>query len=163
MFHWVTGIPFDNGLHAGAYDDLTLWEQIDDGAQYTPSRKWLLMAPILLYVPATALQGLCHDQSNIVSVSSPRRITLITTLGCLLSTSQRSLSLPSFPSSLRYVSGHSPEWSTRPLTSVQLHRQRVRFLAEDASGMATPVTPSFSHTEQLKQIDPSNITEALFK
>ena len=48
MFHWVTGIPFDNELHAGAYDDLTLWEQIDDGAQYTPSKKWLITAPILL-------------------------------------------------------------------------------------------------------------------
>ena len=48
MFHWVTGIPFDNELHAGAYDDLTLWEQIDDGAQYTPSKKWLVTAPILL-------------------------------------------------------------------------------------------------------------------
>lgn len=50
MFHWVTGIPFDNELHGGAYDDLTLWEQIDDGAQYTPSKKWLFTAPILLFV-----------------------------------------------------------------------------------------------------------------
>lgn len=48
MFHYVTGIPFHSELHAGAYDDLTLWEQIDDGAQYTPSKKWLVTAPILL-------------------------------------------------------------------------------------------------------------------
>ncbi|KAF9236225.1 ORMDL family-domain-containing protein [Melanogaster broomeanus] len=53
MFHWVTGIPFDNELHAGAYDDLTLWEQIDDGAQYTPSKKWLFSAPILLFLAST--------------------------------------------------------------------------------------------------------------
>jgi len=52
MFHWVTGIPFDNELHGGAYDDLTLWEQIDDGAQYTPAKKWLFTAPILLFVPS---------------------------------------------------------------------------------------------------------------
>ncbi|KIJ69800.1 hypothetical protein HYDPIDRAFT_142411 [Hydnomerulius pinastri MD-312] len=53
MFHWVTGIPFDNELHGGAYDDLTLWEQIDDGAQYTPSKKWLVTAPILLFLAST--------------------------------------------------------------------------------------------------------------
>jgi hypothetical protein len=46
MFHWVTGIPFENDLHGGAYDDLTLWEQIDDGAQYTPAKKWLFTVPI---------------------------------------------------------------------------------------------------------------------
>ena len=48
MFHWVTGIPFENDLHGGAYDDLTLWEQIDDGAQYTPAKKWLFSVPITL-------------------------------------------------------------------------------------------------------------------
>ncbi|KAG6850197.1 hypothetical protein H0H93_016626 [Arthromyces matolae] len=51
MFHWVTGIPFEN--HGGAYDDLTLWEQIDDGAQYTPARKWLISVPIGLFLAST--------------------------------------------------------------------------------------------------------------
>jgi len=46
MFHWVTGIPFGSDLHSGAYDDLTLWEQIDEGAQYTPSKKWLFTVPV---------------------------------------------------------------------------------------------------------------------
>jgi hypothetical protein len=46
MFHWVTGIPFGSSLHGGAYDDLTLWEQIDGGAQNTPSRKWLYSVPV---------------------------------------------------------------------------------------------------------------------
>ena len=50
MFHWVTGIPFENDLHGGAYDDLTLWEQIDEGAQYTPAKKWLFSVPIVLCV-----------------------------------------------------------------------------------------------------------------
>ena len=48
MFHWVTGIPFQSDLHGGAYDDLTLWEQIDGGAHYTPAKKWLVCVPIAL-------------------------------------------------------------------------------------------------------------------
>ena len=39
----------------GAYDDLTLWEQIDSGAQYTPAKKWLTSVPILLFVPRRQL------------------------------------------------------------------------------------------------------------
>ena len=50
MFHWVTGIPFGSELHGGAYDDLTLWEQIDGGAQNTPSKKWLFSVPVVLCV-----------------------------------------------------------------------------------------------------------------
>lgn len=46
MFHWVTGMPFED--NAGAYDDLTLWEQIDDGDQYTPAKKWLFSVPVVL-------------------------------------------------------------------------------------------------------------------
>ncbi|KAL1740093.1 ORMDL family-domain-containing protein [Schizophyllum fasciatum] len=53
MFHWVTGIPFENDLHGGAYDDLTLWEQIDDGAQYTPAKKWLFCVPVALFLAST--------------------------------------------------------------------------------------------------------------
>ncbi|KZP02385.1 ORMDL-domain-containing protein [Athelia psychrophila] len=53
MFHWVTGVPFDSELHGGAYDDLTMWEQIDDGAQYTPAKKWLLSVPIILFLAST--------------------------------------------------------------------------------------------------------------
>lgn len=49
MFHWVTGMPFEGDLRGGAYDDLTLWEQIDDGAQYTPAKKWLFSVPVVLY------------------------------------------------------------------------------------------------------------------
>ncbi|KAG9122322.1 hypothetical protein FRC07_001366 [Ceratobasidium sp. 392] len=50
MFHGITGIPFDPDLHGGAYDDLTLWEQIDEGAQYTPAKKWLFTMPIGLFL-----------------------------------------------------------------------------------------------------------------
>jgi hypothetical protein len=37
-------------MHGGAYDELTLWEQIDEGAQYTPAKKWLFSVPVVLYV-----------------------------------------------------------------------------------------------------------------
>lgn len=53
MFHGVTGIPFGSDLHSGAYDELTLWEQIDEGAQYTPAKKWLLCLPIGLFLAST--------------------------------------------------------------------------------------------------------------
>jgi hypothetical protein len=60
MFHWVTGIPFGSELHGGAYDDLTLWEQIDGGAQNTPSRKWLFSVPVGLYVSPAFLPVPLH-------------------------------------------------------------------------------------------------------
>jgi len=53
IFHWATGIPFQSDLHGGAYDDLTLWEQIDGGAQYTPTKKWLITFPIILFLLST--------------------------------------------------------------------------------------------------------------
>jgi hypothetical protein len=63
MFHWVTGIPFGSDLHGGAYDDLTLWEQIDDGAQNTPSKKWLFSVPVGLCVsPPLSLQTQTHTK-----------------------------------------------------------------------------------------------------
>jgi len=53
VFHWATGIPFHNDLHSGAYDDMTLWEQIDGGAQYTPAKKWLITCPVMLFLLST--------------------------------------------------------------------------------------------------------------
>jgi hypothetical protein len=60
MFHWVTGIPFQNELNGGAYDDLTLWEQIDGGAQYTPAKKWLFSCPVALCVPPSSPPAALH-------------------------------------------------------------------------------------------------------
>ena len=48
MFHWVQGIPFE--FNSGAYDKLNMWEQIDNGDQYTPAKKFLLAVPIVLCV-----------------------------------------------------------------------------------------------------------------
>lgn len=46
------GTPFDTNQNE--YANLTLWEQIDEGQQFTPTRKFLLTFPILLY------HGLCY-------------------------------------------------------------------------------------------------------
>lgn len=52
MFHWVHGIPFE--FNAGAYDNQNMWEQIDNGDQYTPTKKFLLSVPIVLWVSSGA-------------------------------------------------------------------------------------------------------------
>ncbi|EWC48976.1 Uncharacterized protein DRE_00281 [Drechslerella stenobrocha 248] len=51
MFHYVQGIPFD--FNSGAYDNLNMWEQMDNGDQYTPSKKFLTSMPILLFLLST--------------------------------------------------------------------------------------------------------------
>jgi len=51
MFHWVKGIPFE--FNAGAYDNLNMWEQMDNGDQYTPAKKFLTFVPIVLFLLST--------------------------------------------------------------------------------------------------------------
>ncbi|CUM46550.1 uncharacterized protein AC631_05694 [Debaryomyces fabryi] len=51
MFHQVKGTPFE--FNSGAYDDLTMWEQIDNGDQYTPTKKFLMLVPISLFLIST--------------------------------------------------------------------------------------------------------------
>ena len=51
MFHYVRGIPFE--FNAGAYDNLNMWEQIDNEDQYTPAKKFLLAMPICLFLVST--------------------------------------------------------------------------------------------------------------
>lgn len=51
MFHYVRGIPFE--FNAGAYDNLNMWEQIDNEDQYTPAKKFLLAVPICLFLVST--------------------------------------------------------------------------------------------------------------
>lgn len=48
MFHLIKGTPFD--FNGGAFDNLTMWEQIDDETLYTPTRKFLIILPILLFL-----------------------------------------------------------------------------------------------------------------
>lgn len=51
MFHYVRGVPFE--FNSGAFDNLNMWEQIDNGAQYTPTKKFLLSVPISLFLLST--------------------------------------------------------------------------------------------------------------
>lgn len=51
MFHMIKGTPFE--FNGGAYDNLTMWEQIDGETLYTPSRKFLTLFPIALFLVAT--------------------------------------------------------------------------------------------------------------
>ncbi|KAG0289666.1 hypothetical protein BGZ96_006823 [Linnemannia gamsii] len=51
MLHAVTGVPFE--FTQGAYDGITLWEQIDGGDQFTATRKYLTTVPIVLFLLST--------------------------------------------------------------------------------------------------------------
>ncbi|KAI9483247.1 MAG: ORMDL family-domain-containing protein [Benjaminiella poitrasii] len=53
MFHWLQGIPSLDNNNQGAYDGLTVWEQIDDGVQFTATRKFLMTVPIVLFLLST--------------------------------------------------------------------------------------------------------------
>ncbi|KAI8989606.1 ORMDL family [Pilobolus umbonatus] len=52
MFHWLQGTPTLN-TYQGVYDGLTVWEQIDDGIQFTATRKFLMAVPIILFLLST--------------------------------------------------------------------------------------------------------------
>ncbi|KAJ1960716.1 sphingolipid homeostasis protein orm1 [Dispira parvispora] len=51
MFHAIIGTPFE--VEQGIYDGLTMWEQIDHGAQFTPTKKFLTVLPIFLFLLST--------------------------------------------------------------------------------------------------------------
>jgi hypothetical protein len=43
----MQGSPIDADM--GKYDKLTFWEQLDDGVQYTGTRKFFTAVPVLLF------------------------------------------------------------------------------------------------------------------
>ncbi len=47
----MQGSPID--LDQGKYDKLTFWEQLDDGVQYTNTRKFFTAVPLVLFLLAT--------------------------------------------------------------------------------------------------------------
>lgn len=51
FFHWKKGTPFSDDQ--GMYNRLTWWEQVDNGKQLTPSRKFLTVVPVVLYLIAS--------------------------------------------------------------------------------------------------------------
>ncbi|KAB2017040.1 hypothetical protein ES319_D08G132700v1 [Gossypium barbadense] len=55
FFHWKKGTPFADDQ--GIYNGLTWWEQIDNGKQLTPNRKFLTVVPVVLYLIASHTTG----------------------------------------------------------------------------------------------------------
>jgi hypothetical protein len=58
LLHWFRIQQFDkqniyDTSEASEEAPQTFWEQIDDGKQWTTTRKWLLVTPVLLYLMAT--------------------------------------------------------------------------------------------------------------
>ncbi|KAF7355736.1 Protein ORM1 [Mycena sanguinolenta] len=142
MFHWVTGIPFENDLHGGAYDDLTLWEQIDDGAQYTPAKKMAFHRPYYAV-------GSRHKTKSVIKLPGP---------------------ILRFLASTHYTN-YNPWLFAVNISALilvlipklpQLHRQRVRFLQDDPSGIATPETPGIPSGRSTPS-SLRDITEAHFR
>jgi hypothetical protein len=52
IIHWLKGTPFWIPGVQGRYDKDTFWEQIDDGRQYTTTRKILTLIPVTLFLLA---------------------------------------------------------------------------------------------------------------
>jgi hypothetical protein len=48
FFHCLEGVPFDT--NQGEYFQQTLWEQMDEGSQYSPSKKFLVVLPTVLFL-----------------------------------------------------------------------------------------------------------------
>ncbi|BDA45306.1 ORM1-like protein 3 [Coccomyxa sp. Obi] len=51
LLHWNKGSPVQ--MDQGKYDNLTFWEQLDDGVQNTNTRKFLTIVPVALFLLAT--------------------------------------------------------------------------------------------------------------
>ncbi|XP_059079381.1 ORM1-like protein 2 [Tigriopus californicus] len=71
FLHWMKSHPwitFDQGSNRR----LTHWEQIDHGVQYTPTRKFLTILPIMLYILASGYTRYdkIHFAINTLSLAS---------------------------------------------------------------------------------------------
>lgn len=53
MLHWNKGSPVMEDAIGGQYDQLTFWEQIDGGAQFTLNKKLFTVIPVLLFLWAS--------------------------------------------------------------------------------------------------------------
>jgi len=66
ILHWLKGSPFWLTEDQGRYDNLTFWEQIDHGRQYTRNRKLMTLVPVVLFVLASYS---CNWDFTVSSVS----------------------------------------------------------------------------------------------
>lgn len=51
LLHWNKGSPIQDDQ--GKYDSLTFWEQIDNGVQFTSTRKFFIAVPVALFLLAS--------------------------------------------------------------------------------------------------------------
>eukprot|EP00051_Salpingoeca_urceolata_P026999 m.479630 g.479630 ORF g.479630 m.479630 type:complete len:163 (-) comp21535_c0_seq1:302-790(-) len=51
-FHWLKGTPFST-FDEGEAETLTQWEQIDHGKQFSKTKKFLIVFPIVLFLVST--------------------------------------------------------------------------------------------------------------
>ncbi|EFA76698.1 hypothetical protein PPL_09449 [Heterostelium album PN500] len=68
--HWQKGLPFFFPEHQGKYTRLTLWEQIDKGKQYTPTRKFFTLVPIVLFMITLHANGISGLPFYLNAISS---------------------------------------------------------------------------------------------
>ncbi|KAI9227172.1 MAG: ORMDL family, partial [Piptocephalis tieghemiana] len=73
MFHWTLGTPFQ--YEQGDFDSMTLWEQIDQGEQYTDTKKYLTAVPVLLYF--LAIHYTAYDLTSFIIVTTCTIINMI--------------------------------------------------------------------------------------
>ncbi|KAF6774088.1 hypothetical protein AHF37_06302 [Paragonimus kellicotti] len=52
LLHWEKGSPYET-LDQGEARALTQWEQFDDGEQFSPTKKFLIVVPIVLFLLAS--------------------------------------------------------------------------------------------------------------
>lgn len=68
-------MPFSSGSDQDKYAKLTMWEQLDRGIQYSPTKKLLTAVPIILYH---------HHHHTIVSFGADKLTLLsVIVLSCL--------------------------------------------------------------------------------
>jgi len=63
VMHYITGTPGEL-QDQGEYNNLTWWEQLDDGTSWTNSRKALMLIPIVLFLITSHMTG--YELSHLV-------------------------------------------------------------------------------------------------
>lgn len=76
----IIGSPFTDQCE-GEWDGLTLWEQIDNGQQFTPTKKYLTALPIFMFLLSTHYTR--YDSTLFMVNVIPLMIVLIAKLPAL--------------------------------------------------------------------------------
>eukprot|EP00731_Ephydatia_muelleri_P007903 Em0004g241a len=69
MFHYLKGTPYTTNDQGDARR-LTNWEQIDNGEQYTATRKFLIAVPVVLFLLASfyTINSFNHSVVNLLAL-----------------------------------------------------------------------------------------------